>query len=120
MKWRFVVFIDESGFCLNASDERKRVRPRPGEHHLPECISPRHTDPTSGFMVWEAISYNSRSYLVFLQDKVNSARYIVQVVNPELLSFLRQEGNLLFQQDNARPHMAAATQRTLTGIQQLP
>ena len=47
-------------------------------------------------------------------------RYIVQVVNPVLLPFLRQEGDLLFQQDNARLHTAAATQRGLRGVQQLP
>ena len=43
-----------------------------------------------------AICYNSRSHLVFLQGKVNSARYIVQVVNPELLPFLRQKVMCLF------------------------
>ena len=53
--------------------------------------------------------YNSRSHLVFLQGKVNSAHYIAQVINPVLLSFLPQEGGVLSQQDNARPHMAAAT-----------
>ena len=56
-----------------------------------------------------AIHYNSRSHLVFLQGKVNSARYIAQVVNPVPLSFLRQESDVLFQQDNARLHTAAAT-----------
>ena len=35
------------------------------------------------------ISYNSRSHLVFLKGKVNSSRYIAQVVNPELLPFIR-------------------------------
>ena len=55
------------------------------------------------------ISYNSLSHLVFLQVKGNSAQYNAQV----LLSFLRQEGDVLFQQDNARPHIAAATQRAL-------
>ena len=38
----------------------------------------------------EAISYNSRSYLVFMQGKVNCARSISQVVNLVLLQFLRQ------------------------------
>ena len=38
-----------------------------------------------------AIGYNSRSHLVFLQDKINSAHYIAQVVNPRLLPFLRRE-----------------------------
>ena len=37
--------------------------------------------PTSGFIVRGVISYNSRSHLVFLQVKVNSARYFEQVVN---------------------------------------
>ena len=32
-------------------------------------------------------------------------------------NFLRQEGDVLFQQDNARPHMAAATQLALRGVQ---
>ena len=55
---------------------------------------------------------------MFLQGKVNSARCIAQV-NPELLSFLRQEGDVLFQQDNARSHTAAAKQRALSGVQKL-
>ena len=53
---------------------------------------------------------------MFLQNKVSSARYIAQVVIPMLLPFLRQEGDVLFQQDNARPDKVAATQRALRGI----
>ena len=68
-------------------------------------------------MVWGAISYNSRSPLVFLQGKVNSSPDITQVV---LLEFLWQEGGVLLQQDNARPHTAAVTQRALCGVQHLP
>ena len=63
-----------------------------------------------------AISNNSRSHLLFLQGKVNSARYIARVVNPVLLPFLRQEGDVLFQQDNARSHTAAATRSPLRGV----
>ena len=71
-------------------------------------------------MVWGAVSYNPRSHLVFLQDKINSACYIAQVVNPVLLLFLRQEGDVLFHQDNVRPQMATVTQRAIRGVQQLP
>ena len=67
-----------------------------------------------------AIIFSSWSHLVFLQGKVNSVCYIAQVVNPMLLPFLRQEGHVLFQQDNACPHMAAAMQCALHGVQQLP
>ena len=54
---------------------------------------------------------------MFLQGKVNSACYIAQIVKPALLPFIQQEGDVLFQQDNASSHMAAAT-RTLCGEQQ--
>ena len=70
-------------------------------------------------MVWDH-RYNSRSDLVFLQGKVNSARYIEYVVYPVLLSFIRQEFGVLFQQENASPNTATATPRTFRGIQQLP
>ena len=64
-------------------------------------------------------SYNLQSHLVSLQGKVNSAYYIALVVNPVLLPFLRQEDDVLFQQDNAHPHMVAVMQRALRGVQQL-
>ena len=60
-----------------------------------------------------AINYIPWSDLVFLQGKVNSAPYITQAVNPVLLPFLRQESDVHFQQDNVRPHTAAAAQRRL-------
>ena len=106
VEWRSVVFSDESRFCVYVST---RVWRRPGERHLPEYIRPRHTGFTSGFMVWGP-SVNSRSYLVFLQGKVISVCYIAEVVNPLLLPLLRQEGDVLFQQDNAQPHTSSATQ----------
>ena len=56
----------------------------------------------------------------FLHGKVNSAHYIAQVVNPVLLPFLRQEGDVFFQLDNAHPHTAAMMQHALRGVQQLP
>ena len=71
-------------------------------------------------MMWEVISYNTRPLLVFLYGKVNSACYIPQVVNPVLLPFLRQESDELFQQENAHPYSAAATQCALCGVNQLP
>ena len=42
---------------------------------------------------------------------------MTQGVSPVLLPFLRQKGDLLFQQDNPRPHTAAATQGVLRGVQ---
>ena len=48
VEWRSFVFSEESRFCLCTSDERRRVRRRPGERHFPDCIRPRHTGLTLG------------------------------------------------------------------------
>ena len=115
VEWRSVVLSDESRFCLYVSDGTTCVRRKPDECHLPECIRPRHAGPTSVFTVCGAISYNSRSHLVFQQDKVNSARYIAQVGNPVLLSFLRQEGDVLF---NRTAHVTYSRAHRYRDIQQ--
>ena len=46
--------------------------------------------------------------------------YIAEVVNPVLLPFLWQEGDLVFQQDSACPHTAAVMQYARHGVQKLP
>ena len=74
-----------------ANDERTRVWRTPDERHLPKCIYPWHTGPTSGFMVWRAFSYNMQSHLVFLQGKVNSAHYIAQVLIPCYCQFFNRK-----------------------------
>ena len=51
VEWCSVVFSDQSRFYLSASDGCTHVQCRPGERHLPECIHPWQTGPTSGFMV---------------------------------------------------------------------
>ena len=72
-------------------------------------------------MVWEGPSVLQLLVTFGVSPgKVNSACYIAQVVIPMLLAFLRQEGDVLLQQDNACPHMVAAMQRALRGVQQLP
>ena len=113
-EWRSVVFSDESRFYLYESNGRTRIRRRPGERHLPECI--RHDTQAPSQASWcEGPSVTTLSHLVFLLGKVNSAFYITYVVNPVLLPFLRQEDDALFQQDYALPQTAAATECVLRG-----
>ena len=54
---------------------------------------------------------------MFLQGKVNSARYIVQIFNPVLLPFLRQESDVSFQQEISLPQRAVATHRAFCGVE---
>jgi hypothetical protein len=118
-EWHAVVFSDEVRFCLHASDGRVHVRRRTGERVLPDCVRPRRVGPTPGVMVWSAISYDARSPLVFVEGTLTSAGYVQHVVRPVLLPFLQRVG-ALFQQDNARPHTARATQLALRDVHQLP
>lgn len=60
-------------------------------------------------MMWSAITSNSHSSLVFVQRMLNSNMYIPIYLEHGLailLSFLKQESIVLFQQDNSHPHNA--------------
>ncbi|GBN34178.1 hypothetical protein AVEN_265569-1 [Araneus ventricosus] len=119
-KWRYVVFSDESRFCLDASDGRVLVRRRPGERLQPTCLRPRYTGPTSGGMVWGAISYDSRSTLMVIPRTLTGNLYVTLVIKPVVLPFMSSIQGGVFQQDNARPHTAVVTQHALHSVDMLP
>ncbi|GFS49180.1 transposable element Tcb2 transposase [Trichonephila clavipes] len=75
---------DESRFNLWDHDGCIRVRRHADERGLPECVIEPHSGLRPGDMLWGAISYDGRPNL------------------------LRIEGipGVIFQQDNARPHVA--------------
>lgn len=104
--WHQVVFSDESRFNLWTHDGRVRVRRYAGQRCLPECIIERHSGRTPGVMVWGAISYHGRSNLLRIEGNLNSNRYVREVLQPEVVPFLQGIPGAIFQQDNARPHVA--------------
>ncbi|GFY33293.1 uncharacterized protein TNCV_1241431 [Trichonephila clavipes] len=53
-----------------------------GERTMAACIRRRHTGPSPGMMVWDAIGYTSRSPLVHINGTLNSERYISCVLCP--------------------------------------
>ncbi|KAK7098922.1 hypothetical protein V1264_003137 [Littorina saxatilis] len=68
-------------------------------------------------MIWAAIGVNQLVAPVVFQNVgqgrgngVNADRYINQVLRPFVVPFFQRYRNCLFQQDNARPHTARATQ----------
>ena len=72
--------------------------------------APPHASWCRGHQLQVAVTF------VFLQCKVNSVRHIAQVVNPVLLPYIRQEVDVIFQQDNALPHTSVATQPAVRGV----
>lgn len=106
VEWHQVVFSDESRFSLGAHDGRRRVRRRRGERREPHFDVERHVHRTVGVMVWGAIAHASRSPLVFIRGNMTALRYLQEIVEPYVLPYLNRLENPIFQQDNARPHVA--------------
>ena len=81
VEWHSVVFIDESRFCLYASDRSTCVWHRPDKHYLTECNHPWHIGPTQpSWWGGGGINHNLRSLLMFLQGKVTRPLHL-QFVN---------------------------------------
>ncbi|GFX18967.1 transposable element Tcb1 transposase [Trichonephila clavipes] len=103
-KWNEVVFTDESRICLQHHDGRNRVWRNRGERMLNSCVMHRHTGLAPGIVVWDGIGYHSRTPLVRIAGTLNSQCYISEV-------YLQGLATAIFQQDNARPHVARIVQR---------
>ncbi|GFV56623.1 transposable element Tcb1 transposase [Trichonephila clavipes] len=61
-------------------------------------------------MVCGGFGYHFRSPLVRIAGTLNIQRYISEVVEPVVLSYLQGLATAIFQQDNARPHVARIVQ----------
>ncbi|PRD31215.1 UNVERIFIED_CONTAM: hypothetical protein NCL1_24059 [Trichonephila clavipes] len=99
-EWNEVVFTDESRICLQPHDGQIRVWRHRGERML-NCSNMHHlTGPAPCIIIWGGIAYHSRTLLVRIAGTLNCQRYI-------------SEGFAtgIFQQDNARPHVARIVQR---------
>ncbi|GFS50165.1 transposable element Tcb1 transposase [Trichonephila clavipes] len=110
-EWNEVVFTDESHICLQHDDGRIRVCRHLGESMLNSCVMHHHTGPARGIMVWGGIGYHSRTPLVRIAATLNSQRYISEVWKPVVLPYHQGLTTAIFQQDNARPHVARFAQR---------
>ncbi|UYV72477.1 hypothetical protein LAZ67_9003309, partial [Cordylochernes scorpioides] len=108
---------DESRFCLSSDSRRVRVWRRRGERSNPAAIVERPTVRQRGIMVWGAIAYDSRSPLLRIQGTMTAQRYVDDVLRPVTLQGVP---NALYQQDNARPHIARISQQALQDVQMLP
>ncbi|GFX35299.1 transposable element Tcb1 transposase [Trichonephila clavipes] len=60
---------------------------------------------------WGSIGYHSRTLLERIAGILNSQRYISEVLEPVVLPYLQGLATAIFQQDNARPHVARIIQR---------
>ncbi|GFX44643.1 transposable element Tcb1 transposase [Trichonephila clavipes] len=92
-------------------DGRIRVWRHRVERMLNSCVVLRHAVPAPGIMVLGGIGYHSRTPLVRIAGTLNSERYISEVLEPVVLHYIQGLATAIFQEDNARPHVARIVQR---------
>ncbi|GFX03791.1 transposable element Tcb1 transposase [Trichonephila clavipes] len=110
-EWNEVVFTDKSRIFQQHHDGRIRVWRHHGERMLNSCVMHRHTGPAPGIVVWGGIGDHSRILLVRIAGTLNSQCYISEVLEPVVLPYLQGLATAIFQQHNARPHVARIVQR---------
>ena len=105
-EWHSVVFSVESRFCVQYSDGRVRGRRFQEDRTSPTCIPYRHSEPAFGVIVWKTIGYTTRTSLVRIESNLNADRHISDNLCPVVVSYFRGLPNAIFQQVNARRHVA--------------
>ncbi|GFX18727.1 transposable element Tcb1 transposase [Trichonephila clavipes] len=78
---------------------------------LNSCFMHRNTGPAPCIMVWGGSGYHSLTPLVRIAGTINIQRYISEVLKPVVLPYHQGLATAIFQQDNARLHMARIVQR---------
>ncbi|GFV06591.1 transposable element Tcb2 transposase [Trichonephila clavipes] len=67
-------------------------------------------------MVWGVIAYNTCSPIVLFRGTMVAQRYVHDMLQPHVLSLMQRITGAIFQQDNARPHTARASQDCLSTV----
>ena len=103
------MFSDESRFCLDFNDGRVRVRRLPSERFLDICIKEHDRYGGGSVMVWGGITWEGRTRLITVTGTLTAQRYLDEIVIPEVVPAVQANDDIIFQQDNARPHTARLT-----------
>ncbi|KAJ4432942.1 hypothetical protein ANN_15199, partial [Periplaneta americana] len=105
-----VLFSDESRYHLIRCDGRLRVWGRPGERFSVRVVQEMDRFGGGSIMVLAGIMYNNCMDLVIVSQRLNTVRYIKDVLEEHLVRAAIGVGSgFLFVQDNARAHSVAVT-----------
>ena len=108
--WKKVVWSDETKINRLGSDGRKWVWKRPGEK-----LNDRLTEPTvkiggGSLMLWGCFLWEGVGYATKIDGKVDGQFY-TEILEEEFQEMLQYYGknpeDIIFQQDNATPHVCA-------------
>ena len=111
--WKKVVWSDESRFTMFQNDGKIRVWRLVEEKYNINCLVPTMKHGGEGIMMWGCFSWFGLGPLVRIDGRINNERYIEEILGyhvvPFLENFEEENGEYLFQQDNAPIHTSART-----------
>ncbi|UYV73825.1 hypothetical protein LAZ67_11001036 [Cordylochernes scorpioides] len=106
--YRKVSASDESRFSLNTDSRRVFIWREPGTRYHRSNIREMDSFRGGSLLVWAGISSSRRTPLhIFSGGTLTAQRYRDEILEPYLRPYRNQIGhNLIFMDDNARPHRA--------------
>lgn len=121
--WKKVIWTDEATFCLRMQDDRRVMvwRRSSDDRYDERFVVPTVHKGGPSLMVWAAISWSRKSFMVFL-DSITADDYLHQVLEEVGLPFAQAAvgDEYIWMQDNAPVHKARIVQQYLQGVTQLP
>ena len=106
--WENVAFSDECMICTSDHGVRWVRRPRNArweEKYVSECTRSSRTS----ISVWGMISCRGLGPLILIQGRMNSEQYCRRILRNEVIPFLSDNPDLIYQQDNASIHRSRYT-----------
>lgn len=103
---RPVLFTDESRFCLDFNDGRRRVWRQKNERFKNCCVAEHDRFGGGSIMVWGGISYDGCTDLYVIRNgSLTGVRYRDEILAPIVRPFAGAIGDdFILMDDNARPH----------------
>ncbi len=99
VRWRGVLFTDESRFSLYRADGRQRVWRRVGERFADVSVVDRVAHGGGGVMVWPGVCYGQRTQVYFIDGILNAQGYRDESLRPIVVPFIHDH-HLMLQHDN--------------------
>ena len=118
-QWRRVFFTDESRFTLFRADGRRRLYRRRGERFADACVFERDRYGGGSVMVRGGISHGVKLPVIVVPGNLTAVKYRDEILRPVAVQLVQQH-QMIFQHDNARPHVARVCQDFLANNNIVP
>uniref|UniRef100_A0A672RUE1 Transposase Tc1-like domain-containing protein n=1 Tax=Sinocyclocheilus grahami TaxID=75366 RepID=A0A672RUE1_SINGR len=95
-EWGTVLFTDESQFCVNFLDRRRRVWRHPGERNVPQNVVQHDSFGGSSVMVWGGISMEGQSLSSLKMAARQAKEHLILKFSLLMQSLAKHPGNYGF------------------------